>query len=244
MTLSFKLGRMRRSLPPATSALALALGLAAGNAQAIFVTTYNTGSATPAQLSVTLPPGAVDPNYIRVLSPGGIGGGTPLGSADVVAPFVGWLAPNFTSAWIKPQFNFNGTVPPVFATSYYQTSFDLSAFITSTAAFIVKWATDDPNGRVWLNGKDLVTIGGNYGSSVANAWTNFSFSHSSLAASSFNPGMNYLTFQVDHLPNPVNSTGLRVEFSGDALPVPEPASYALFGLGLAAITLLRRRVTA
>ena len=223
------------------AALVVALGLAAGHAQAALVTTSNTGTATPVPTPLVLPAGSLDPHYIRVVAVGGSTGGVGLGPSEVASFIPGtWLSASGSSAWIKPAF---APTPPPFTSSYYQTTFNLSGLNPATAIFSGRFATDDPGGRIYLNGQDLLSVGGTYGVSVPGAWTGFGFNGSSLAAGAFNPAVNYLTFQVDHFPGPVfnPNTGLRVEYSGDALPVPEPASYALFGLGLTTVALLRRR---
>jgi hypothetical protein len=220
----------------------VALGALACPAQAVLVTTYNTGTTVPVPVSTLAAPGSVDANYARVVFPLS-GGGLPLGAADV-ATFVPttWLAAGGLSGWIKPAFNYDGTLPSTFGTSYYQTAFDLTGLNTATAVFSGRWATDNALGRIYLNGVDLTAAGGVYNTSFPGSWSPFSIAGFSVQ-SNLVAGLNYLTFEVTNAPGPIfnPNTGLRVEYGGDALPVPEPASYALLAAGVAAIGFARRR---
>lgn len=67
----------RRVVARAASALVAALCQSAGSGQAVLVTTYNTGTATPGPGSALLAPGTVDPNYARVVFPALGGGALP-----------------------------------------------------------------------------------------------------------------------------------------------------------------------
>lgn len=242
MKFSFRRGAARRAIPRAVIGLMVALGALAGPAQAVLVTTYNTGTTAPVPVSSLAAPGSVDGNYARVVFPVS-GGGVPLGAADV-ASFVPttWLPVGGVSGWIKPAFNYDGTVPPTFGTSYYETAFDLTGLNTATAVFSGRWATDNALGRIYLNGVDLTAAGGVYNTSFPGSWQPFSFAGFSVQ-SNLVAGINHLVFEVTNAPGPIfnPNTGLRVEYGGDALPVPEPSTYALLALGLAAIGFARRR---
>ena len=65
-------------------------------------------------------------------------------------------------------------------------------------------------------------------------------SHGFSISSGLQPGINTLDFLVNNDDGPI---GLRVEMRGTASQAPQPASFALLGLGIAGLA-LRRRVTA
>jgi hypothetical protein len=222
--------------------LCLSLSLAAGQVQAATVVTYNTGTLTPGPAPVLAPNTSVDLHYTRVSTIGsGTTPGTVLGAALVETLGPGaWLAPGPNSEWIIPGFNYDGTVPALPGTHYYQTSFNLTGYNVATAVFTGGWLEDDGIGAIYLNGIDLnVLAAGSYTTPVNYInFAPFTLSAATMGSGAFNAGMNYLTFEVF---NVVGPTGLRVEYRGDAQLVPEPGSYALMGLGLAAIGVARRR---
>lgn len=231
--------------------LALALGtslaVAAGSANAVVLsTTFNTGTLLGGPASISLPNGAIDPNYVRVSNIGaGTAPGTLLGSARVQgAGPLSWVVPGGNAAWIEPAFNSNGTPPSLFGTHYYQTTFDLSGYDPSSVLMAGAWATDDANGVIYLNGQILSTLAGaSVSPSMPSAWSNFSYVPGNALV--LNPGLNFLTFEVNKVPGPIAfpSTGLLVDYRIDALPVPEPSTYALFAFGLAAVAAHRKRLT-
>lgn len=227
---------MRRSVVACLLVMALTLGVSALRATPIGV--YNTGVNGSGGL---LPDGAVDPHYQLISS---ADPAFPGPNAVVVQsnayPIPPWVANGPNSNWIGPRTDAAvGNLP---GTYIYRTTFDLTGFSPSTAEITGIWTTDNNGLDIVLNG---VTLGytAPYG-----AFTDFDATHYAFTINSgFVSGINTLDFVVnngqvgpgDNTPNP---TGLRVELSGEADLVPEPATSGLVGLGLLTAGLLRRRL--
>lgn len=136
-----------------------------------------------------------------------------------------WLADNSTSRWITPTIADNHAV----GTYTYSTTFDLTGLIASTANVNGRWASDN-NAVMRLNGSQVSL------SPSFTAWTNFNITNFFVA------GVNVLEFVVTNAAGTVgNPTGLRVEMSGTATPVPEPASIAMWSLGALGLVFARRK---
>lgn len=178
--------------------------------------------------------GAQDTNYTIVSGP-------LTGDVDVAHPGFfalngSWVANTATAKWIAPASTVPtnpGAISSSPAGDYvFKTTFDLNGLIASTATISGKWASDNTGLGVYLNG-NLVPGSANNVSNAFAAFKNFSIN------SGFVDGMNTLEFHVRNLSGTSgNPTGLIVDMSGTAQPVPEPATIAALGAGLLAF---RRR---
>ena len=157
-------------------------------------------------------------------------------------PFGAWVANDANSQWISPQSNYVGGGGALLSdpngTYTYTLSFDMSAYDHTTAWFDFSLAGDDAITSVYLNSTSLIPggIGAFAGDSMNGSYT---------AGSGFLPGLNTITVQVLNQGGEVgNPSGFRLEFEdSDAQPnpIPEPATFALVGLALAALPLVRRK---
>ncbi len=178
--------------------------------------------------------GAQDTNYTIVSGP-------LTGAVDVAHPGFfalngAWVANTATAKWIAPA-SIVPTNPGAIGTApagdyVYKTTFDLSGLIASTANITGKWASDNTGLGIYLNGNLVSGTGGGTGNHFG-AFRNFS------VTSGFIDGLNTLEFHVRNASGGSgNPTGLIVDMSGTAQPVPEPATIAALGAGLLAF---RRR---
>ena len=174
-------------------------------------------------LGIKLPGGSVDPHYTETLGPASAYAiGSPVGS---------WVGNTSTAEWVSPDpSTYAGPGPFI-----YHTTFDLTGLIPATAIITGFIAADD-QADVILNG----TIVFSTVDTFSRPW---SFLEALTINSGFIDGVNTLDIFV---PNNIETsndgpTGLLLDISGTAAPVPEPVSFLLFGSGLLGLARLRRR---
>ncbi len=160
---------------------------------------------------------------------GGVSGKFPIGP---------WTGDDGISAWIAPDNSLDRTVNPA-GNYYYSTTFDLSGFDPTTALIYGAWSADDVGAEIILNGvhRDVLTSL-NLGPQNYSMQTSFNYYsaagvvYNAPLQDGFLPGINTLTFRVDNVDGP---TGFRVELTGLAQPIGEPASLVLLLTGLAGL---------
>lgn len=211
----------RRSL---ILALGLAAVLASSQARADSITTlYSTGVDNNHAL---LAANAPDSHYIMAAgSSDGTAGLTPF-VVPPGFPIPPWAANTATAQWITPKMP-----EPVDGPYNYTTTFSLAGLVASTASITGTLSADDQVVGIMLNGvlvaPPITTPDEGYGTL-----------HPFSITSGFVSGINTLEFLTSN--NHGNVTGFFADMTGTAAAVPEPASIALFGIGMTGFLAFRR----
>ncbi len=218
----------------ACAAIIALLFIWAAGAQATPIPINSTGA--------TIAPGVQDPNWEIFFYTGGTW--VSLGQAWVVVSngYPGsWVANDSNSKWIAPNANYDGQSGIDTVGDYrFETTFDLTGLIPGTAQITGEWSTDNQGLNILLNGVDT-------GVPPVNDEQAYKLMRSFAITGGFVEGANYLDVVVHNeacpgCSNGLNPVGARVSFiTAEAQPVPEPAAFALLGVGLVAVGAIGRR---
>jgi hypothetical protein len=192
--------------------LASALLLSAINAVTSPITgLFNTGVNSQGAL---LASGSADLHYSLIQSPdASYPGPSAFVVNDAGFPIPPWLTNGPNSKWIAPQANqTSGNQPGNYT---YRINFDLTGLNPATASINGLWTSDNSGTAIILNG--LNAAGGNDGNfrALSNAFS---------ITTGFVDGTNTLDFIVNNATTSASPTGLRVEVSGTANPLPPPGT--------------------
>lgn len=122
----------------------------------------------------------------------------------------------------------------------FRQTFDLTGFDASTASLQFQWAADDSGEGFADRGSWRPKFSLNGGSLVDGNWptgNTYGFSPVTTVSSGFVSGLNTIDFYVEG--NGVTD-GFALRSLGVVAQVPEPGTWALFGIGLAVV--LRRKL--
>ncbi|MBA3972950.1 MAG: hypothetical protein C0504_01880 [Candidatus Solibacter sp.] len=173
-----------------------------------------------------------------------LGGGNAYVTQDGQFPFGAWVANDANAKWVSPQANYVGGGGALLSDANgvytYTTTFDLTGYDPTTANFNFTIAADDRINSVYLNSNQLVGVIGPYAGGA------MSGPFGPGVGNGFVAGLNTITVSVQNMGGDVgNPTGLRLEVLNSDVEmlqaIPEPATFALVGLALAALPLVRRR---
>ena len=152
-------------------------------------------------------PGAQDAHYQITSAPGNAGPAARLVESDGF-PIPPWVANDDESQWISHVGVGDSNGPP--GTYTYTTTFDMSGFQPHSAQITLSAAADDQLLDVLLNGHSTGISHAGFGA----------LSPTHTISDGFIDGVNTLSFLASNGGASDNPTGLRVNLSGTAVPLP------------------------
>lgn len=188
---------------------------------------------------------SLENDWVVTDAPGGVPTG---GAALVVSPSrTHFVTAEPYARWISPTYETNYVDAP-WGNYTFQTSFNTSGFDLGSISISGEWAADNWLVGIWLNGQKVFT-GPFDGVLCLPLGYCEEFAHTtgfSLAGlSALTDGVNEISFVVNN-PGPTRTNPisllLRATVEGTARTVPEPATFALMGLGLVGLFAMRRRI--
>lgn len=190
--------------------------------------------------------GVSDNNY--TISSNNIGAPNGTDSTSTESASWGPYVPNNSgSEWIEPGFHSLAAAAYPAGTWTVQTTFDLTTFIASSLVLQLDVAADNLV-SVFINGHAITGFAPPCNATtVPYCFANFQSNHNidNTAAGGYLAGINTLQFVVTNTDGPgANPTALRVQAIGNAnlSGIPEPGTWALLGIGLTGLGLLRRKI--
>ena len=209
---------------------------------AVSINLYNTGVNGGGSV---LPDGTVgDPHYNLTVVPLGSTTQTLTRTSAGGFPIPPYVPDDSKSTWIGPNNDHQLDGPG--GKYIYETTFSLTGLVPSTAQISGVWTTDNAGLDILINGHSTgQTIA--YGSGTVSDPYSYAEFHPFTITSGFVSGLNTLDFVImngNGGSDTAGPTALRVEMSGTANVIPEPASlvtWGLLGVCLAARSWLRKR---